>query len=213
MAAGLLLLTGCAKEPAGGGEGLRMLVVPSVAGETKGSLTTESMTDFYLRVVSGDPAYSYFVHLSKDGSSGWMSPTQLLWKNASASVDYAAARFGAYAFKAADFASGVSVALTVPADQSTQERLDAADLLTAPTASKAFSATAAGAPGTPPRTDLTGTEARSTAPPEASAFTGLGTSKSYAVPRTPSTLPAKAATAPNRTCSKSNFFMIFRSAC
>ena len=144
--AALLPLAGCLKDPGpADGGGLRMQVEPSVAEATKGSLTTESLTDFYLQVVSDDPAYSYFVHLSKDGSSGWMSPTQLLWKGADASVDYAAARFGAYAFKAADFASGVSVALTVPADQSTQERLDAADLLTVPTATKAYSATAAGA--------------------------------------------------------------------
>ena len=144
--AALLPLAGCLKDPGpADGGGLRMQVEPSVAEATKGSLTTESLTDFYLQVVSDDPAYSYFVHLSKDGSSGWMSPTQLLWKGADASVDYAAARFGAYAFKAADFASGVSVALTVPADQSTQERLDAADLLTVPTATKAYSATVAGA--------------------------------------------------------------------
>ena len=145
-AAALLTLAGCLKDPGpGDGEGLRMQVEPSVAEATKGSLTTGTLADFYLRVVSGDPAYSYFVHLSKDGSGAWVSPTQLLWKGADASVDYAAARFGAYAFKAADFASGVSVALTVPADQSTQERLDAADLLTAPTATKAYSATVAGA--------------------------------------------------------------------
>ena len=144
--AALLTLAGCLKDPGpADGGGLRMQVEPSVAEATKGSLTTGTLQDFYLRVVSGDPAYSYFVHLSKDGSGAWVSPTQLLWKGADASVDYAAARFGAYAFKAADFASGVSVALTVPADQSTQERLDAADLLTVPTATKAYSATVAGA--------------------------------------------------------------------
>ena len=142
--ASILLLAGCAKEPAGGGEGLRMQVAPSVAGETKGSLTAESLADFYLRVVSDDPAYSYFVHMSKDGSGAWVSPTQLLWKNESESVDYAAARFGAYAFTAADFAPGVSVDLTLPADQSTQELLDAADLLTATTVTKAYSETVDG---------------------------------------------------------------------
>ena len=144
-AAAILLFSGCAKEPAGSAEGLQIQVEPSVAESTKASLTAESLADFYLKVVSDDPAYSYFVHLSKDGSGAWVSPTQLLWKNASASVVYTAARFGTYAFKAADFASGASVALTLPLDQSTQERLDAADLLTAPTSSKAFSETVAGA--------------------------------------------------------------------
>lgn len=145
LAAAGILLYGCAKESTGDGGGLRMQVEPSVAKATKASLTASSLQDFYLRVASDDPAYSYFVHMSKDGSGAWVSPTQLLWKNASASVDYTAAYYGSYAFKEADFAPGASVALTLPADQSTQERLDAADLLMAPTVSKAYSETVGGA--------------------------------------------------------------------
>jgi len=146
FSAALLALAGCLKEPGpADGGGLRMQVEPSVPEATKGSLTTGTLQDFYLQVASDDPAYSYFVHLSKDGSGAWVSPTQLLWKDASASVTYAASRYGAYAFAAADFASGVSVALTLPADQRTQERLDAADLLTVPSAAKAYSETVDGA--------------------------------------------------------------------
>ena len=145
LSAALLALAGCLKEPGpADGGGLRMQVEPSVPEATKGSLTAETLPEFYLRVLSDDPAYSYFVHLSKDGSGAWVSPTRLYWKSASSSVTYAAARFGAHAFAAADFASGVSVALTLPADQSTQERLDAADLLTAPSATKAYSETVDG---------------------------------------------------------------------
>ena len=86
-AAAILLLAGCLKDPGpSDGQGLRMQVEPSVAEATKGSLTTGTLQDFYLRVASDDPAYSYFVHLSKDGSGAWVSPTQLLWKGADASV-------------------------------------------------------------------------------------------------------------------------------
>ena len=145
-AAALLPLAGCLKEPGpADGELLRMQVEPSMPEATKSSLTEDALSEFYLRVVSDDPACSYFVQLSKDTNGDWVSPTPLYWKGPSASVDYAAAVFGTHAFAAADFASGVSVALTLPADQSTQERLDAADLVTAPTATKAYSATVDGA--------------------------------------------------------------------
>ena len=143
LAAVLLLLPSCDK-PAlqGGGTGLPMRIAPTLAGDTKGSLTTADLTDFYLQVSAADPAYSYFEHASKDGSGAWTTPSRLYWKDETTPVSYAAARFGAHAFTAEEFADGVD--LTLPADQSTQERLNAADLLTMPAATARFEDTTDG---------------------------------------------------------------------
>ena len=143
FAAVLLLLLSCNKQALqGDGTGLRMQFNASLAGDTKGSLTTADLTDFYLQVSATDPAYSYFEHASKDGSGAWTTPSRLYWIDEEASVSYAAARFGAYAFTADEFKNGAD--LVLPKDQSTQERLNAADLLTMPAASKKFTDTAGG---------------------------------------------------------------------
>ena len=142
LVAALLLLPGCQKEAPSGGVGLPMRVAPTLAGETKGSLTTADLTDFYLQVVSDDAAYSYFEHASKDGSDAWTTPSRLFWKNEKASVSYSAARFGAFVFTANQFKNGVD--LEVPADQSTQERLNDADLLTMAAVSRTFEETTDG---------------------------------------------------------------------
>ena len=142
LAAALLLLSGCQKDAPDAGSGLPMHVAPTLAGDTKGSLTTADLTDFYLQVISDDAAYSYFEHASKDGSGAWTTPTALRWKNEKASVTYGAARFGSYAFTQEDFENSVN--LEVPADQSSQERLNAADLLTMAAASRTFDNTTDG---------------------------------------------------------------------
>ena len=135
------LLISCQKEISGVDK-LPMQVAPTLAGETKGSLTTADLTDFYLQIVSDDAAYSYFEHASKDGSGAWTTPSKLFWKNETSPVSYCAARFGAFAFTADQFKNGVD--LEVPADQRTQEQLNAADLLTLPAASKKYEDTTGG---------------------------------------------------------------------
>ena len=135
------LLISCQKEISGVGK-LPMQVAPTLAGETKGSLTTADLTDFYLQIVSDEAAYSYFEHASKDGSGAWTTPSKLFWKNETSPVSYCAARFGAFAFTANQFKNGVD--LEIPADQRTQEQLNAADLLTMPAASKKYEDTTGG---------------------------------------------------------------------
>ena len=139
--AAALLLPSCQKETPGVDK-LSMQVAPTLAGETKGSLTTADLTDFYLQIVSDDAAYSYFEHASKDGSGAWTTPSKLFWKNETSPVSYCAARFGAFAFTSDQFKNGVD--LEIPADQRTQERLNAADLLTMPAASRKYEDTTGG---------------------------------------------------------------------
>jgi hypothetical protein len=140
--AAFLLLASCAKEPEPSGSGIQMLLAPTLAGDTKGSLTTADLTDFYLQVVSDDTAFSYFEHASKDGSGVWTTPTKLFWKDETTPVSCCAARFGAYAFTADDFKNGVL--LELPVDQHTQELLNSADLLTMAAANKKYVETTGG---------------------------------------------------------------------
>ena len=143
LASALLLLASCDKQALqGSGTGLRMQVEASMTGETKGSLTTADLTDFYLQIVSDDAAYSYFEHASKDGSGAWTTPSKLFWKNETSPVSYCAAHFGTYAFTANDFKNGVL--LELPVDQSTQELMNTADLLTKAAASKKYEDTTGG---------------------------------------------------------------------
>lgn len=130
--AAAFLLGSCEKESVSGG--IPMQVEPSLPGDTKGSMTGADLRDFYLRVEDADPSFSYFEHLS--WNDGWTSPSPLLWKNETASVSFCAAHFGEYAFTAADFDNNAR--LTVPLDQSTQERLNAADLLSYPEQNVAY---------------------------------------------------------------------------
>ena len=125
-----LLLVSCQKESPRSGGGIPMQVEPTLSGDTKGSMTTADLTDFYLQVIAEDPAYNYFEHASKDGSGAWTTTSKMYWKDETSPVTYCAAHFGGYAFTAADFKNGVY--LELPQDQSTQESLNAADLLTMP---------------------------------------------------------------------------------
>ena len=140
-AAALLLLPGCVKEPPGGGEGIPMTVTPSLEEETKASLTPADLTEFYLQLDCSDAHFAYCGKLSKSGTD-WTAAQQLLWKDATTSVSYSAALFGSHAFTAAEFASGVNLA--VPANQSTQAGLNSADLLTSPAAVIKYEDTAGG---------------------------------------------------------------------
>lgn len=131
IAAGLTLLSGCTKEPAWEGGGLRMQVAPSLEGDTRASLTSDDLTEFYLQLGCADAAFSYFGTVTKSGED-WAASKQLFWKDETTPVSCSAALFGSHAFTAGEFSGGVD--LTVPADQSTQESLNSADLLTLPAA-------------------------------------------------------------------------------
>ena len=130
--AAAFLLGSCEKESVPGG--IPMQVEPSLQGDTKGSMTGADLKDFYLRVEDADPSFSYFEHLS--WNDGWTSPSPLFWKNKTATVSFCAAHFGDYAFTATDFDD--SAQLAVPLDQSTQELLNAADLLSYPEQNVAY---------------------------------------------------------------------------
>ena len=138
-----MLLAGCAKDPAssGPGEGLPMGIEASLSG-SKASLTTDDLQEFWLQVdCAGDAAYSYFVAVSKS-ATGWVANRQLLWKSATATTNYCAAFFSGHDFTQAEFAGGVD--LSVPADQSTQAGLNAADLLTLKATSTTYETTTDG---------------------------------------------------------------------
>ena len=140
--AALLLLAACDKQPgAGPEEGLPMGVEATLAG-SKASITTDDLQTFWLQVdCAGDAAYSYCVPVSKS-ATGWSADRQLLWKSETAATTYCAAFFGGHDFTRAEFASGVD--LTIPANQSTQAGLNAADLLTLKATSTTYEATTGG---------------------------------------------------------------------
>lgn len=126
--AALLLLAGCAKETSReAGKSLPMRVVPALAGETRASLTTADMQEFYLQVKSANPKYGFFGKFTKSGSD-WSSENQPYWESRAASVSCSAAFFSGHDFTEQEFTDGT--ALAVPADQSTEAALKSADLLT-----------------------------------------------------------------------------------
>ena len=124
----ILTLASCTKEAGGGpGGGIPLRVAPSLAGETKASMHTADLQEFYLQLGCTDAAYGYFGKVSKSGTA-WSAAKQLFWKDETTPVSACAAYFGGHAFTAAEFSGGVDLA--VPADQSTQAGLNSADLLT-----------------------------------------------------------------------------------
>jgi hypothetical protein len=127
LSAALLLLS-CQKETDGSPGGLPMRVVPTLAGgETKGSLTTDDLQEFWLIVdCPSDANYSYRAKFSKSGSA-WTSPRQLYWKDKTTPIDYYALLFGNHSFQKDELTDGFS--MEIPTDQSSQEGLNAADLL------------------------------------------------------------------------------------
>jgi hypothetical protein len=136
FAVALLLLPGCQKE-APGGSGLPMRIEASLAEETKGSLTTDSLTDFFVQITCSDDQSQYNYSgkvIKKDGK--WSSAQPVLWKDKTTPVTYVAARFGLHAFTPEEFTDGVD--LSVPDDQSTQAKLDAADLVFKPFTSVSY---------------------------------------------------------------------------
>lgn len=139
LLAALLLLAACEKLSGGGpGEGLPMGVEATLAG-SKASITTDDLQTFWLQVeCPSDAAYSYCVPVSKS-ATGWSADRQLLWKSETAATTYCAAYFDGHDFTRAEFTSGVD--LTIPANQSTQAGLNAADLLTLKATSTTYETT------------------------------------------------------------------------
>ena len=127
LSAALLLLS-CQKETDRHPGGLPIRVAPKLAGEeTKGSLTTDDLQEFWLIVdCHSDANYSYRAKFSKSGSA-WTSPRQLYWKDKTTPIDYYALLLGNHSFQKEELTDGFSVA--IPTDQSSQEGLNAADLL------------------------------------------------------------------------------------
>lgn len=137
-----LAVAGCAKEPAGGGDGIPMRVVASLAVDTKAGMQADDLSEFYLQVKSGNPQYDFFGKFTKSGSE-WSSGNLPYWENNSASVTCAAAFFDGHAFTEQEFADGVD--LSVPVDQRKEKALKSADLVIMSTKTVKFKDTNNGA--------------------------------------------------------------------
>ena len=124
------LLVSCDKElfSEAAGNGIPMQLIPSVAGaDTRASIGTDDLTEFYLQIVCQDSTYSYFEKITRTDAV-WGTDRKLYWKDETTPITYTAAYFSGHAFTKVEFKDSVN--LTVPTDQSTQAKLDSADLLT-----------------------------------------------------------------------------------
>ena len=141
-ALGLTILAACNREsvPEDAG-GLPMWPAPFLKGETKASLTTDSLEDFCLQVVSEDYHFSYFESVSKK-EGAWAASRQLYWKNQTSPVTYKAVAYGLHDFTPEDFQNGVDLVLSN--NQRSQDRINDADLLTVPVSTIKYSDTSAG---------------------------------------------------------------------
>lgn len=128
---GSALLASCNKTAfkEGSGDPIPMRVVASIDG-TKGSMVSADLTDFYLRIDTSDPTCNYFGHIEKGVDGAWSASSKLYWADESSPVTYSAAFYPGHSFNAFDFADGAE--LTLPTDQSTQAKLNSADLLAIP---------------------------------------------------------------------------------
>lgn len=135
------VLASCEKDVGSPSGGLPMRVDASLAA-TKASITTADLQEFWLQVdCPADAAYSYFGKVSKSGAA-WSADKQLYWKDETTAVSYTAVFFEGHDFTKAEFTG--SVDLDVPADQSTQAGLNAADLLTLKATSTTYESTTDG---------------------------------------------------------------------
>jgi hypothetical protein len=132
-----LMLTGCNKDdgadtaishfPEDGV--IRVTTNVNEAVLTRAGLTSNNLSNFWLKIVTGDGnvGYNYFEKIEKK-SGEWESANSMLWKDATTLTHMPAAVFGDRNFTDAEF-SGVD--LTLPQDQSATggTGIDAADLL------------------------------------------------------------------------------------
>ena len=132
-----LMLTGCNKDdgadtaishfPEDGV--IRVTTNVNEAVLTRAGLTSTNLSNFWLKIVTGDGnvGYNYFEKITKN-SGEWESANSMLWKDATTLTQMTAAVFGNHNFTDAEFAG---VELTLPQDQSATggTGIDAADLL------------------------------------------------------------------------------------
>ncbi len=131
-----ILLLSCAKdrsvEPA---QSAQMRFAVTVEGTTKASMTSADLKQFYIQVTGPNNAFSYFESITKDAQGNWTASQPILWKDEESAITYAAASYGALGADYFNtpatsilFTNGATIGLLT--DQSTQARLNAADLLT-----------------------------------------------------------------------------------
>lgn len=140
------LLAGCAKEKSPAPEqDAPMRFAVTVEGTTKASMTSADLTQFYLKVTGPNNAFSYFESITKDAQGNWTASQPILWKDEESAITYAAASYGALGADYFNipvtnelFTSGATMGLLT--DQSTQAKLNAADLLTMASTDLTFAA-------------------------------------------------------------------------
>ncbi len=136
FAASALVLFSCSKEKSPAPEqDAPMRFAVTVEGTTKASMTSADLGQFYLKVTGPNNAFSYFESITKDAQGNWTASRPILWKDEKSSITYAAASYGALGADYLNipvtndlFTSGATLDLLT--DQSTQAKLNAADLLT-----------------------------------------------------------------------------------
>lgn len=141
-----LALFSCSKEKSPAPEqDAPMRFAVTVEGTTKASMTSADLTQFYLKVTGPSDAFSYFESIVKDATGKWAGTKPLFWKNEASSITYAAASYGALGADYFNipvtsilFTNGATMGLLT--DQSTQARLNAADLLTMASTDLTFAA-------------------------------------------------------------------------
>ena len=146
FAASALVLFSCTKEKSPAPEqDAPMRFAVTVEGDTKASMTSADLNQFYLKVTGPNNAFSYFESITKDAQGNWAASRPILWKDEESSITYAAASYGALGADYFNipvtndlFTSGATMGLLT--DQSTQEKLNAADLLTMASTDLTFAA-------------------------------------------------------------------------
>ena len=146
FAASALVLFSCAKEKSLAPEQAgQMRFAVTVEGDTKASMTSADLGQFYLKVTGPNNAFSYFESITKDAQGNWTASQPILWKDEESAITYAAASYGALGpdylnvpVTDALFSGGSNMGLLT--DQSTQAKLNAADLLTMASTDLTFAA-------------------------------------------------------------------------
>lgn len=100
---------------------------------TRASLTTETVSHFWLNVTTGDgsdPTYNYVREIERQSADGeWKTKGDpMLWKDDKTSIQVTALQYGSTWFQAEHFTSAGRVLFHID-DQSTQDKLNNADLL------------------------------------------------------------------------------------
>ena len=145
LVAGTLLFS-CTREKALEPEQAgQMRFAVTVEGTTKASMTSADLGQFYLKVTGPNNAFSYFESITKDAQGNWTASRPILWKDEASAITYAAASYGALGADYFNilvtndlFTSGATMGLLT--DQSTQAKLNAADLLTMASTDLTFAA-------------------------------------------------------------------------